>query len=142
MDGGQFQRALKTDPNARVFIDRYGIKSTAHLAGGRWVAHPASTEAGREVDADRLFDPTNWQVWELEQDRVSRAYYADLVTIELAEPLPDTTEVYCRLRIPLERGPDGEWLFDRIEATVRGERVIVVPSADLHKYPGARRLEP
>lgn len=141
MDGGQFQRALKADPDARVFIDQYGIKSTAHLAGGRWVAHPASTEAGREVTADRLFHPANHVAWQTEQDRVTRAYLDNLVTIELAEPLPDTTEVYCRLRIPLERDADGEWLFERIEATVRGERVIVVPSADLPKYPGARRLE-
>ena len=141
MDGGQFKRALQADPDARVFIDKYGIKSTAHRAGGRWVAHPASTEAGLEVDADRLFDPANHVAWSAEQDRVSRAYVDDLVTIELAEPLPDTTEVYCRLRIPMERGADGEWLFDRIEAVIKGERVIVVPSADLHKYPGARRLE-
>lgn len=140
MDGGQFRRALQADPGARVFVDKYGIPSTAHFAGGLWVAHPASTEAGLEVDADRLFDPANYNAWRNEQDRVTRAYIDDLVTIELAEPLPDAVEVYCCLRIPMERGADGEWLFDRVEAVIKGERVLVVPSADLHKYPGARRL--
>lgn len=129
MDSSNFASALRNDPAARVFIDRFGLPSTAHLVGGVWVAHACSTEPGDTVAEDRLFDAGNVWVWRNEADRVFAHYYRELVEVCLPEAprLPDM--VRTNLQGEVETYP------------IYGDRVVTMPRDEvatfLAEHPGA-----
>ena len=134
MDASTFAAARAADPTCRVFVDRYGGVGTAHLTGGLWLAHPASTEPGATIDEDRLF--SDRYAWQAEQDRVQARRYrpgGDLVDVRLpSRPSLGFERRTCR-------GPLGGVAQEDLE--VFGDLVTVVERVDLSAFlaanPGA-----
>lgn len=129
MDSLTFITALRADPAARVFIDRYGIANTAHAdpAGAGWVAHPKSAdEAGRVIREDRLFAAADSFAWRLEQSRVIARRY---------DPGPRGALVDVQLAVAPSLGFEekhGPWGHERHE--IFGDRTVVVERDELEVF--------